>query len=296
VDAVRGELLLEVRQTFFRLLESQKALELGRQSLESRQLIRRQVQTLTDNQLRSTLDLQFAEVAVSEAETLLARLEGDVRAAGAALSSVLGSTDENAFVLEEPPAPEPLPAAVDPLVEEALRNRPEIISRQQDAAHQLAASEGRLVLPSLSATGGFGIIPSGDPRLRSRYAGLGLNINIPIFNGKAFAARRQEAEARALAAGQDTRDEELRVAREVRTAFAEAQIAGRRIDLAQRQLEKAARLDTLARARYQAGLGTIVEVNQAELAKFSADLGVANARYGLLAASAVLDFSMGRTR
>ncbi|HYZ84987.1 MAG TPA: TolC family protein, partial [Bryobacteraceae bacterium] len=109
-------------------------------------------------------------------------------------------------------------------------------------------------------------------------------------------ARRQEAEARARSAGQDTRDLELRIAREVRTAYAEARNAQRRMSLAERQSQQSIHLFRLAQARYEAGLGNIVEVNQAELARFTAELGVEDARYGLLGATAVLDFAIGRLR
>ncbi|HYZ85771.1 MAG TPA: TolC family protein, partial [Bryobacteraceae bacterium] len=188
VDAVRGELILQIRQAYLRVLETQRALQLGQQSLQSRQLIRRQVQAFTENQLRSTLDLQFAEVAVSEAETLLARLEGELEAANATLAAALGFIDERRFELEEVSQPVMLPLSVDSLVEEALNTRPELIARrrQQEAARQFAVSESRLTLPSVSTTGAFGFIPTGDPRLRSRYGGLGLNINIPVFNGRIF--------------------------------------------------------------------------------------------------------------
>jgi outer membrane protein TolC len=44
VDAVRGELILQIRQAYLRVLETQRALQLGQQSLQSRQLIRRHSQ------------------------------------------------------------------------------------------------------------------------------------------------------------------------------------------------------------------------------------------------------------
>ena len=125
---------------------------------------------------------------------------------------------------------------------------------------------------------------------------MGLNLNIPIFNGRTVDARHQEAVARADSASYDVRDLELRVAREVRTAFAEAANAKRQIGLSEKQLAQARRLYSMTQLRYQNGLGTIVEVNQAEFAQLSAELAATAARYSYLAACATLDLVSGKLR
>lgn len=297
-STVRSQVLLEVRQAYYRVLELQRSLDLSRSALTSRQLLRRQIQALVENQLRSTLDLQFAELAVSEAEVAVARFEGELQSAAAVLATALGFTEDRQFVLADSAEFPELGGSADSLVKEALASRPDLASRrlQHTAAKEFAESEKRLVLPSVTATGVFGFIPAGDPRLRTRYGGLGLNLNVPVFNGRTFAARRQEADARAGAAEQDARELELRAAREVRTAFSDAMNAYRRIALSDKQVAQARRLYLMADTRYKAGLGTIVELNQAELAQLSAELNAANTRYAYLTARSVLDFAVGRLK
>ena len=112
----------------------------------------------------------------------------------------------------------------------------------------------------------------------------------------AAAARRQEADSRAEAVAQEVRALELRVAREVRTAYAEAANAKRQIGLSEKQEAQARRLYSMTQLRYQNGLGTIVEVNQAEFAQLSAELAATAARYSYLAACATLDLAAGRLR
>lgn len=298
VDATRAQIRWEARQAYLRALGLERSLAVAKAALDARQLSKRQIQALVDNQLRSTLDLQFAEVALGDAEVTVARLEGELKAAQAVLSTALGFAEAKQFVLADPPAAADAAPDVEELVREALASRPEVASRrhQTTSARLFAESERRLVYPTVTATGVFGFVPAGDPRLRTRYGGLGLNLNIPVFNGRTFQARRQEADSRANSAAEDVKDAELRVAREVRSAHAEALNAQRRIGLAERYLAQASRLLTMAETRYNAGLGNIVEVNQAEVAKMTAELNATNARYEYRLALGWLDFTLGRLR
>ncbi len=297
-DQARSELRWEVRQAFLRVLALQKSLNVARAAVESRTLARKQIQALVDNSLRSTLDLQFAEVALGDAEVAAARLEGELSAAEAILTTTMGLPAPKTYALEEVATDYQLPAEVEGLVREALASRPDAVSQRRllAAAQQFADSERRLSYPNLSATGVLGMIPAGDPRLRPRYGALGVNLNIPIFNGRTLDARRQEAVSRAAGAAQEVRLLELRVAREVRTAYAEAANAKRQIGLSEKQEAQARRLYSMTRLRYQNGLGTIVELNQAEFAQLSAELAATAARYSYLAACATLDLAVGKLR
>jgi hypothetical protein len=50
------------------------------------------------------------------------------------------------------------------------------------------------------------VLPTHVDNLAGRYAAFGLNVNIPLFNGHLFSARRQEADLRAQAASQKVRE------------------------------------------------------------------------------------------
>ncbi len=294
----RAQLRWEVRQAFLRVLSAQKSLAVARAAVDSRSLIRKQIQALVDSQLRSTLDLQFAEVAVGDAQVGAARLEGELTAAEAVLSTTLGYPGPKKFALQDLlDAPE-LSVNLETLVQEALNTRPDLSSRRKlsKAAKDFADGERRLTMPTVSATGVFGFVPVGDPRLQSRYGGAGVNLNVPIFNGKTLDARKQEANARAESVSAEVRDLELRVEQEVRTAFAEASNALRQISLAEMQVQQAKRLQSMTDLRYRNGLGTIVELNQAEFSRLSAELAEAVARYSFFAAQANLDLVSGRLR
>jgi outer membrane protein len=52
----------------------------------------------------------------------------------------------------------------------------------------------------------------------------------------------------------------------------------------------------LAQARYDSGLGSIVELNQAEVNQTSAEIASASAKYDYLSARTSLDYAMGILR
>jgi len=297
--AARGEVLLRVRESYFRVLLAQMQVRVLRANLEARQLTLRQIGALAQSNLRSTLDVSFAELNVAEAELALNRAESDVRAGEVDLSAAMGYAESKQFVLSDPGDPAgPLAASADELVTGALGQRAELAALRQQAraANSFAESEKRQSLPTLSATGVAGVFGFKDANLRQRYGALGMNLNIPIFNGGQFTSRRAEAELRAQAAGQDLREMEVRVSRDVRAAWVEADNARRRMGLTARVLEQALKTVRLAQTRYELGLGTIVELSAAQLSRTTAEVGAGVARFEYLLRRSVLDFQMGTLR
>ena len=69
-----------------------------------------------------------------------------------------------------------------------------------------------------------------------------------------------------------------------------------RLALTQQLLQNATQAMTLAQARLSNGLGSIIELSQAELNQSSAQIGVADARYDYQIQHAALEFQLGRLR
>ena len=163
----------------------------------------------------------------------------------------------------------------------------------RQAASRFADAERALWFPSISAVAAAGLTPYRQTGLNSRYSAVGLNINIPLANGGLFSARGAEASLRARAEEQRLRDLENRVARDVRTAWLDAQASFLRLDLTEQLRSQASDAADLAQARYDIGLGSIVELSQAQLNKTRAELEQATARYDFQTRTAVLRFQIG---
>ncbi len=295
--ATRAATLLQVDQAYFEVLRAQAVLKVALGTVKARQLVSNQVQALAQSKLKSGLDVSFAGVNLAQAKLLLVQAQNDQDAAFSELSAALGYGDQRYFELTEEPVP-PSPPNLSQLISEAMRDRPELASQRLDAAaaHSFATAERDLSFPTITGVGSAGLIPYRQAGLTSRYAAAGFNVNIPLFNGRLFAARRAEAGDRALAQDQDLRDLQIRVARDVRQSWLQATSAFQRLDLTAQLFQQASKAYDLAQARYKIGLSSIVELTQAELNRTQAEIDQASAQYDYQIQISNLSYQIGALR
>jgi outer membrane protein len=296
--AVRARVLLDVNRTFFGVLGAKALLQVAAQTVEDRRLTLDKVSALAKANLKSSLDVSFAEVALGDATLLRLRAEDRLEAAYAQLAAAMGSRDQGVRVLaEEPLFPVP-PDRVEDLVSTALAGRPELLAvrAQRDAARKLATAERAERYPVIAAIGAVGFSPYRDDRLTETYATAGVNLSVPVFTGGRLSARAQESQLQASAAEQLIDDEANRIERDVRTAWLDARTAYKAIEVTGRLLDSASRALDLAGSRYNLGISSIVELSQAQLQKTEAEIADATARFDYQVKRADLDFQVGTLR
>jgi len=294
-DSTRAQILLSVSNAYFGVLRARAIQKVAEKTVEARKLVSDQVTALADSKLKSTLDVSFANVNLAEAQLLLVQAQNDVKGAEADLASAMGLPGETEFDLAEEPSAGQLPDRMDELVSSALANRPELKESrlQESAAQRLRKAEHAAYFPSASVIGTAGFAPKASESVPGRYGAIGLNLNIPIFNGGLTGARTAEAEMKARAAGEYTRDLENRIVRDVRIAWLNATTAYDRVALTRQLLDQAQLALELAQSRYDLGLSSIVELNQAQLAETQAQFDAASARYDYQVQVATLGFATG---
>ncbi len=296
-ETTRAQILLAVSRAYFGVLRGHAVLHVATQTVEARKLVADQVTALAESKLKSTLDVSFANVNLSEARLLLSQAQNDLRSAETELATAMGLPNERAFDLAEEGLP-PLPDRVDELLRTAMQSRPELrdLRLEESAAERFTKAERALVYPSLGLIGSAGFAPAAYQTVPGQYGAVGVNVNIPLFNGGLYKARRTEAEFRAKAAQQGVTDLENRVARDVRLAFLNATTAYDRMGLTKQLLDQAQLALDLAQARYDLGLGSIVELSQAQLALTSAQIANSSARYEYQSQRVTVDYATGVLR
>jgi outer membrane protein len=294
-EDVKQQVLRDVDEAYFATEAAESVRRTAQAVLDFRQISLRQLSALAQSQLRSTLDVQFAQVLVSEAEMVVVRADSSVQEARAQLAAAMGEDDVPNYVLAEQPQPPLLEDDVSVYIREAMATRPDLkgLQLQAQAAQQYANSESKLNYPTINLLGTAGEVPERDHTLQQNYGAAGVNISVPVFNGGLYSARAAEAKLRAQAADRDVRDLSLLIARDVRTNSARAKDAYLQIQVAQNLVDQTGVALRLAQARYDAGLGSIVELNQAELSQTSALIEAASARFNYLSARAALNYSLG---
>jgi outer membrane protein len=301
-QATRYTVLLDVTRAYFDVLHAQATVKVAEQTVAARQLLDNQVTELARNKLRSQVDVSFADVNVSQAKLLLLRAQDNVAGALAELGRAMGSDQPASYQLSDEPLPTAPPATADPLISQAIDNRPELASLRasRDAARRFADAERDLSRPTVSAVAVAGYTPYINTPVTApippEYEGVGANVSIPIFNGHLFSARREAAYQRALEADQRLRDQQERISRDVRVAWASATDAYQRIDVTAQFLRQASLAMQLAQGRYDLSLASIVELTQAQLNVTTAEIENLNAKYDYQTQYAALQFTLGLLR
>ena len=294
-NAARARVLLTVDAAYFGLLRAQVVLEVARQTVSARQLVADQITALARNSLKSSLDVSFANVNLAEAKLLLASAENGIKASAATLANAIGYPSQQHFTLSDETLPGAPPGDVKELIAEALHDRPEVaaLRYELEGANRFARAEHDLKMPAISMVATVGLVPAGVAQLQDRYGAAGVNLNIPILNGGLFKARQTEAEMRARGAGDNVKDMENRVVRDVQIAYLNAQTGYEKLSLTQKLLEQAQLSLELAQRRYDLGLSAIVELSQAQLNLTSAQIANANAKYDYQAQWSALQYEIG---
>jgi len=303
--ATTEDIVIATDQAFYNVLQDQALLKVAQQTVTTRQSVEHQIDELAKNNLKSSLDLTFAQVNLSQAKLLQLDAQNNLDSSMAALAEVLGFDKQVTFELSEddvqPPAP---PADVDGLVRTAFQQRPDLqaFNYEQQAAEKFRRAQRDQLFPTISALGVAGGTPVRPDcfggcfpnyYISSWYGAIGVNMSIPIFNGFLLTSQATEAKYRAQAAAENTRDLRDRIARDVRTAWLAASTAFQRVGVSAELAKQADLSLSLAQSRYQLGLGSIVELSQAQLQQTDAAIGYVNAQYQYRLTLSTLDFEIG---
>jgi outer membrane protein len=295
------DVVLGVNRAWFEVLMTKAYVTVATETVRTRQTLTDQVTALANANLKSQVDVSFAGVNLSEAKLLLIRSQDAIDRAYSDLARALGQDQEIHYQLAEGPSPGPPPDSPEPLITEAVQNRPELrnLQLQFQGAQSFEQAEADLSRPNVSVIGVGGALPYLDqnPRVAPHeYEGIALNVDIPIFNGHLFAARRQAAHYEAQAASERVRDLRQQVESDVRAAWISASTAYQRIPVTEQLIQQAQLALVLAQGRYNLGLDSIVEITQAQLNVTQAQIENVSAKYDYQSAYAQLQYTIGALR
>lgn len=312
------------RLAYYDVLLASEAERLGGES------VRRLRETLTETQamnragLVSEYDVLRIEVELGNQEPNLRRAENALAAARRTLAVQLGMSADREIRVEgslaeidlAAPAgdaavalagietPEALPTET--LIEHALRRRSEL--RQLELTGELRRAELRAeqseYLPkvSLVATYQRNAQENGAPNFFAQGDPLGQDVStkqvgvlfsMPLFNGLARPARVQQKRAALAQVESQERLAVEQVKNQVRTLADQAREARSRAESQKKALAQAKRGYEIARAQFREGIGSRLELTDAEVALRQSEYNYAQAVYDYLTARARLDEAVG---
>jgi len=291
----RQDLALRVRSAFYLLLATEKQVLAVRENVTAREGIFRQAQEFFNQGIRAKVDVARAEATLFAARTALIRVENNREIARIELANAMGMASLGERALAEPASlSAPLPER-NALQRDAVRNRAEL---QQLAALKTAAS-GNLktakssYLPILSGVASAGYADKDFPPTGNVW-GVGLNLSVPLFSG--FSSVEQVREATATINSIEARQNNLKlhIIKEVESAWLGGNEAAARMISTEKEVAAANESKALAEGRYQEGVGSIIEVTDAQSQALDAQTANIQARYDYYTALARLDRAVGR--
>ncbi|MCA9661773.1 MAG: TolC family protein, partial [Myxococcales bacterium] len=222
--------------------------------------------------------------------------------ARARVANALGATGESFEPAdEELPPPAPLPT-VTTSIDEAIANRPELraLEYQQEILGQTLRATKAKQRPRIDAITGVNtrgqFLPTAgqDPYARFNWH-IGLVVQVPVFQGMRVRREKEEIQAQIRALESQHRAVREAVMLEVRQAVAFVAAADEAERASQEQVEAAKVALEVSQGRYRAGLGTLIELTDAQAAYVTARSQLVQQRYQRHLARAALGLAMGST-
>jgi outer membrane protein len=292
VELQRQLISLTVKEAYTNTLFSQRLIRVQEQAQERAELNLRSAKGFFDVGTRPKSDVARAEVDVANAKLDLIRAKNALRTAIVALNIAMAINVDTPTQIVDNLVYQPITLDRQQLRSDSLRQRPEYrqAKLRAAAAEALERQTFRNFFPDISGSGAYGGTQS---QLNESWS-LGLTLSWSLFDGGGRIARYQEAKANLEGARARVKSAELDIVQNVEQAEIAVEEAQERILAAQTLVASAQENFRLAQGRFDAGVGTILELTDAQLALTQAQNTESQALADYRIALARLDRAVGR--
>ncbi len=241
-------------------------------------------------------DVLQAEVAVANAEQTMVRAQTSGASAQMNLDAALNLPQDTPLELTDTLASRPVEGTLADAVARGLRDRPDLVALQsQIAAAQasidVAASGGR---PAVGLGAGYDVNnANGQSTSISGSWSVALSLTLSVFDGGVTQAKVREAQLRLEQLKIREAQTRQQIELDVRLAWLALQQAAGELTAATKAVEQGREAARLAAVRYEAGVGTSLEVLSAQSTLAQAELSLASARFNQNAARIQLVLATG---
>ena len=301
------DIVLSIKQAYYVYLGVQEVVRVRQETVRSRELLVRQARGFYEVGTRARIDVARAEANLFSAQADLIAAENAVKIAWVTLRNAMGS----------PRLPEQPVAADSPEVEFSMNlagarnvafdSRTELKSfeAQRKASDQLIAAARRGHLPDVLFDASYGRRHVSDQQVGGRTLNtfplqptwsVGVNFNIPIFDGFRTTNRVEETLHNYYNVKAQEEDRRQLIALEVEQSYLRVVESQERIKATESAARAAKENLDLAQGRYQVGVGSIIEVTDAETLYTDAQTTYIRTIYDYKIADAQLARAMGDNR
>jgi len=295
--ATLNNVVLGVRTFYFAARATRDLVEVAQETLTNQISHQKQVEGFVRVGTRPEIDLALARLNVANARVQLITAQNNDRIAKAQLNQAMGLPGNTDYMVagdELPPVDvEDRPLAF--LFDQALSARPEIASFEyaRQASGKALDSAKWGWSPTIGFSGSYFKAGPELSALADSWA-FGFTLSWQLIQGGLTVGRVHEAEQNLVGSTAALTGEQLQVRFDVEQA--EATLLGNKetVVAAQDAVDNAKEQLRLAEGRYQAGVGTIIELSDAQVQLTNAAAQLVQAQFNLATARAKLLAALGR--
>jgi len=290
----RQGVTLNVKQAYFSVLQTLRLVLVAEETINQNKQRLEQARGFFQAGTRPKIEVTKAEVDLASAELNLIRAKNNYQVARVNLNNALGLRQGLDFAIEDVLDFKAYEIILEEILKLSLTQRPEIMQlkarqRGQEAAIKLAQAS---YYPTL--TGNASYLYRG-PEISDLYWDLsfGATLSIPLFSG--FSSSNQVTEARSSLKNLRSQEENLKlnIRLEAEQAYLGLKEADERIRVTQKAVIHAQENYDLANGRYRVGVGSPLEVTDAEVSLTNARANHIQALYDYKVAQAKIEKAMG---
>lgn len=265
LQLIELDLVFQVTKAYFDLLAAKEKVRVFEKAIEQRtqQLHRAQLKARAG--LVSEIDPYTAQAELARAQLSLTDARNAVATTKVVLDNAMGIGLAGAeYTQADPLTREGVSGSLETYLERALAQRPDLrmLEDQARAAGAEIKQYQSDYWPTLGAAGGINVRGQTATPGTNYYAGV--VITWPLFNGFLTEHELAAARFRQDAVRQSIEDLRQRIVLEVKSAFLNCQASLQRIEWADRSLTASRAELAVAEKRYASGLGSIIELTEAE--------------------------------
>jgi outer membrane protein TolC len=295
LSGTRDDVVLSVKQAYYNLLHTNGLVEVYAETLKDQEGHVTQAQEQKNVGVAPLADVLKAQAAAASARFDLVTARNNADQARVALDAAMGVDIQSPITIKEIAEPEPSSLDQQQLVSIALTKRPEVLQSenliQADQALVRVAQTGNM--PSVSTqfdrSQGIGQGEAGSPNSYE----LLMNVTWNAFDSGNTAGAIKSAKAQLESAQEALYAAKQTVTQDVVQARLNVISAGEQLSSAVAEVASAKENLGVATGRYEAGVGILLDVLDAEAALLKAESDELAARYGLSTARAVLEHAIG---
>jgi TolC family type I secretion outer membrane protein len=287
--------ILNVQQAYFGVLQTQRLIEVAKEVVSQAKQYLEQAKGFYQAGTRPKIDVTKAEVNVANAQLALIQANNNFAVAQVTLNNAIGFAQPISFPVEDILGFTPREFQLEDIVKTAFDQRPEIQQikakqRSQEAAIRLAQSS---YYPILSGNASNLYRTNTVPNDMVWDWSFGVTLSVPLFSG--FSSPNQVSEQRANLRNLLSQEETLKlnIRLEAEQAYLAQKQAAEQVRVTEIAVGQAQENYDLASGRYQVGVGSPLEITDAEVLLANAKANHIQALYNYKVAEARIEKAMG---